>query len=200
MPGQTAIVTTLEQLHMPSRLAAIGFPPSHISIRGLLMTNPGHIDPGYDGPMHLTVINMARDPFVLTVERDEIVTVLFFDLEIEVTADWLKRVGKPAAPLSPEVVNKLSRDFVNVENRAQKIAKHEVRRATLVSGLLAGVIALGAQFVPYYLGGIEEAKRNQAVLGEQVKVLQEKVKALEDKQPSAESTRTKPVSGKVGSR
>src|SRR2546430_1903946 len=46
-PGQTAVVTTLEHLHMTRNLAAVGFPPSHVSVQGILMTNPGHVDPGY---------------------------------------------------------------------------------------------------------------------------------------------------------
>src|SRR5882724_9453223 len=31
-PGQTAVVTTLEHLHMRPNLAAVGFPPSHVSV------------------------------------------------------------------------------------------------------------------------------------------------------------------------
>lgn len=177
-PGQTAIVTTREDLHMSPNLAAVGFPPSHVSIQGLLMTNPGHVDPGYVGKMHLTVINMSRDSIELRV-GDPIVTVLFFELDGDVTADYRKR--NPGAAVNPDV-NRLSRDFLNFTNRAKRIAKEEVKRATLVAGLLAAVVALGAQFVPYYLGGIEEARRNEAVLEERVKVLQDKVKALEDKQ------------------
>ena len=41
--GQTAVVITLEELRMPGNLAGIGFPPSHVSFKGILMTNPGHI-------------------------------------------------------------------------------------------------------------------------------------------------------------
>jgi dCTP deaminase len=183
-PGQTAIVTTVECLHMPSNLAAIGFPPAHISVQGLLMTNPGHIDPGYDGPLHFTVINMSRDSIELRID-DAIVTLLFFELEEAVSADY--RTRRPEAAPDPDV-NRLSRDFLNVSIRARTIAKGEVRRATLVAGLVAAVLSLSAQFVPYYLGGIEETKRNEAVLEERVRTLQEKVKSLEDKHPSTDLT------------
>jgi dCTP deaminase len=191
-PGQTAIVTTHEDLHMPPNLAAIGFPPSHISVQGLLMTNPGHVDPGYDGKMHLTVINMGRDSIELRID-DTIVTVLFFELDGSVTADY--RVRNPKAPPSPDV-NRLSRDFVNVENRAKKIAKDAVLRAGLYGVLVAAALTIATQILPYYLGGIEEVKRNQAVLTEQVGALREKVKSLEDKQQPktdlTDATRAKP--------
>ncbi len=121
-PGQTAVVTTLERLKMSPNLAAIGFPPSHVSVQGILMTNPGHVDPGYDGPMHLTVINMGRDSFELRI-GDPIVTVLFFKLDADVTAGYSTRNPDP---LPDPDVNKLSRDFVSVEKRAKKIARNAI--------------------------------------------------------------------------
>ena len=77
--GETAIVTTLETLNLPSFVAGFGFPPSSVSFKGLLMTNPGHVDPGYAGVMRFTVINMGKDPYYL--ERGgRIVTLLLFCL------------------------------------------------------------------------------------------------------------------------
>src|SRR5687768_6762724 len=58
--GRTAVLETMEELRVPNEYAAIGFPPSHVSSKGLLMTNPGHVDPGYSGSMRFTVINMAK--------------------------------------------------------------------------------------------------------------------------------------------
>jgi deoxycytidine triphosphate deaminase len=55
-PGRTAVVLTREEFKLPGHIAGIGFPPSHISFQGILMTNPGHVDPGYSGPMRFTVI------------------------------------------------------------------------------------------------------------------------------------------------
>jgi deoxycytidine triphosphate deaminase len=86
--GAIAVLTTSEILNLPARIAGIGFPPSHVSIKGLLVTNPGHVDPGYEGPMHFTVINMGRQPYVLRVS-DPICTLLLFELDSPVAADLL---------------------------------------------------------------------------------------------------------------
>ena len=59
-PGQTAVVTSKEKFIFPNNIAAIGFPPSRLSIKGLLMTNPGHIDPGSDNELHFTVITFLH--------------------------------------------------------------------------------------------------------------------------------------------
>src|SRR5262245_2776088 len=45
-PGHTAVVETHEILDFPGNIAAIGFPPSRMSAKGLLTTNPGHVDAG----------------------------------------------------------------------------------------------------------------------------------------------------------
>src|SRR5258708_6578665 len=60
--GATAVVTTREILHLPANIAGIGFPPSRVSFKGLLVTNPGHVDPGYEGVIRFTLFNMAKDP------------------------------------------------------------------------------------------------------------------------------------------
>jgi dCTP deaminase len=199
IPGQTAIVTTRENLRMRPNLSAIGFPPAHVSVQGILMTNPGHIDPGYHGPMHLTVINMGRDSYDLMVDAP-IVTLLLFELDADVSADYSAR--NPGAFPEPDV-NKLSRDFVNVENRARNIARNAITRAGIYGAIGAAVLTIATQILPYYLGGIEEVKRNQAVLTEQVVTLRDKVKALEGEHQSVHApgstagmTEAKPGEGK----
>jgi hypothetical protein len=191
--GQTAVLTTTETLNMPANVAGVGFPPSSVSIKGLLMTNPGHVDPGYAGPMHFTVINMGRLPYTLRI-GDRICTLLLFELDSDVQADWRHRSGLPAsatsstghpAGLGEKEVNRLAKDFVDVEKRAKEIAKDTVRRAKWGAALYAGVFSVGiavvSQFVPYYLGGIEESKKNYAVASKEVEFLKERVVALEQK-------------------
>jgi dCTP deaminase len=129
--GQTAIISTRERLRLPSDIAGIGFPPSRVSIRGLLMTNPGHVDPGYEGALHLTVINMGKEPFILKT-GEVIVTVLLVKLTGPPKADWQLRNGPAGRDHAPKAeLEKLSQDFVNVEERAKSIAKDAVDRAEL---------------------------------------------------------------------
>src|SRR3989442_3559815 len=145
--GETAVITTLETLHLPGDIAAFGFPPSRVSFKGLLMTNPGHVDPGYEGVMRFTVINMAREAYSLR-SGDRIVTLLLFELEKAVRSDWRKRnpggEAKGPSPISQATSNRLSKDFVDVERRAKKIAKAKGVQWTLI--VTAVVTLLGALF------------------------------------------------------
>ena len=72
---------------MPRNWAAYGFPPSHLSAGGLLMTNPRHIDPGYVGKLRFTVINMSAQTVTLR-QGDAIVTLIIHRLENVVECDF----------------------------------------------------------------------------------------------------------------
>lgn len=119
--GHTAIVQTKEELDLPSDLAAIGFPPSRVSSRGLLMTNPGHVDPGYKGRMKFTVINMGRESYPLKT-GDMIVTLLFFRLDPPAKKSFSERNPNIPGNVGQEELSKLGRDFLDVERRAANIA------------------------------------------------------------------------------
>jgi dCTP deaminase len=141
--GHTAVIKTKEELHVGDDLAAIAFPPASMSLKGLLMTNPGHIDPGYRGALHLTVINMSKVPFPLKVD-DRIVRVLFIGLEEEPRSSYQTRhAGQPqTTPITPELLQRLSVDFVSVEKRAQKIADEAVRKAQIWATAIPVVVAV----------------------------------------------------------
>lgn len=171
-PGNTAMVETLETLNLPKTLAAIGFPPSHISVKGLLMTNPGHIDPGYRGKLHLTVINMSRSPIVLRC-GDTILTVIFYRLTGECKVGYAERREQTSSKSDPSVL--LSPDFLDVTKRAQDIADAAVKKSAIYAGLIALLITVASQALPYYF----DTKKDIAVMEERIKVLQDKVDILD---------------------
>lgn len=162
--GETAVVTTAETLHLPNDIAGFGFPPSSVSFKGLLMTNPGHVDPGYQGVMRFTVINMGSDPYCLQ-RGGRIVTLLLFKLSAPVHANWQER--NPAGSSLPNhaAVNRLSRDFVDVEKRASDIAKKEGQKwsvgITVGATLLLGLIQLLSSGRLFSRSDIEELKKRQ---------------------------------------
>jgi dCTP deaminase len=95
--GATAVIRTLESFQLDSQHTAVVFPVSSVSLQGLLMTNPGHVDPGYKGSLHVTVINMGRQPFLLR-KGDRLLRALIFDLSREVASPYEKRSTAPGTP------------------------------------------------------------------------------------------------------
>jgi deoxycytidine triphosphate deaminase len=175
--GQTAVVSTLEDLCLPHDIAAIGFPPNRISVQGILMTNPGHIDPGYSGPMRFTIINMGKTHFVLRRE-DPIVTLLFMKLPQPVQKDWGQRRNGATGKLPTQTdLDRLSADFLDVGERAKTAAKLEVDNAGLklkarevFVGLIGGIISAIALAFILWLSGVQDLKVKVAELEKSLSV------------------------------
>lgn len=48
-PGETVILEINEIFSLSSDISGIVFPKNTLSKNGIIMTNPGHVDPGYKG-------------------------------------------------------------------------------------------------------------------------------------------------------
>lgn len=187
-PGQTAIVTTRETVHLSPDLAAIGFPPSSVSFKGLLMTNPGHLDPGYTGKLRFTVINMGSQQYPLD-QGASIVTLLIFKLSSPSKRDWQTR-GNADSIIKQENIDLLCDDFMDIRRRAKKIADRAVRRAVTWATVLATVVTLSIPLVAFLLGQYSPEKTSWGhAIESSVNVLKEscsversrnRIEALED--------------------
>jgi len=177
--GETAVVTTKEILHLPGNIAALGYPPSRVSFKGLLVTNPGHVDPGYEGVMRFTVINMAKDAYPLERGK-EIVTLLLFSMENPAHSDWRQRNPAGSSLPSQASISRLSRDFVDVRKRARK---QGVKVSTSIAGgltvitLILGAISSGHLF---HNADIEDLKKKQEIVEYDVKNHVDIERKLED--------------------
>jgi dCTP deaminase len=187
--GQTAVVFTKETIKIPDDLGAIGFPPTHISDNGILMTNPGHVDPGFTGQLSFTIINMGKEPFC--IRRDDlIVTLVFFKLGGPAYRSYNQRNPTASAEGRPDLrqdrLDRLAPDMLNVDSRVKKITKSEENKTRLVAVLapvlLAIFVALGTIFGP--------ALSNWKTHFDDVKSLQIRVDELEQKVKDLQSTLT----------
>ncbi len=152
-PGETAVIQSTETVNMPADIAGFGFPPASVSSDGILMTNPGHVDPGFRGPLRFTVINMGREDFLLQAESP-IVTLLLFRLPKPVEKGWSERRGGASGEgATDEMLRRLSADFVDFKRRAEEIATTRVRRSgfgLVLATFVVTVLALVGTIFPTY--------------------------------------------------
>lgn len=149
--GHTAVIRTKEHLEFPGNIAGYGFPPNRLSIKGLLMTNPGHIDPGYSGPMHFTIINMGKQSVTLR-ENDVIVTLLIFQLEKHAKCDLVCRLGgKKLNVFSQEHLDILNEDFMDIDKRAMRIASEITKRRVTYISLFGFIITIATILTPFFI-------------------------------------------------
>ena len=195
MTGQTAVIRTREQLKLPDDIAGIAFPPSSVSLRGLLMTNPGHVDPGYHGYLHVTAINMGQEPYPL-VHGARCITLTLFRLARAAAAPYSTRIGAPStSPVTQELLTRLSLDFAAIENRAEKIADKaaqkmdiSTKRIQVIATIIIAVLTVGGYIIT------SRISERIATLEAQIKIdaLEERIEKLER---SVDATTGPPQSG-----
>ncbi|GAA4461704.1 hypothetical protein GCM10023189_37450 [Nibrella saemangeumensis] len=156
--GGTVIVETMETLSLPSNISAIVFPPNSVSSKGILVTNPGHIDPGYEGNIKFTLLNMSKEPFALK-RGDVIGTILFFLLDSDVRSDYKSRVKQTDSNKGIQDLNEtLAHDFVNINERIKEKLNKELTRYSLITTVIVGLLGVLATTASTYLNNSSNAK------------------------------------------
>jgi deoxycytidine triphosphate deaminase len=92
-PGEIISLLTEEELDMPNNIMATVFAINGKSSEGLLVLNPGHIDPGFKGHLTVQALNLRKTR--LAIEKEEsIFTIIFQHLSNSTTSPYSKNVSK----------------------------------------------------------------------------------------------------------
>jgi len=150
--GETVLIRTEEVLKLPSGVGGLAFPPSSFAVKALLVTNAGHVDPEYSGPLRFTVINMGHEPQKLEA-GDRVGTLVLFKTAALPQRGWTARSGGPGRNPNTEDLRYLARDFAEVGQRATQITQNlihrwEFRLAAWLTGLTLFVALVGV-YSPY---------------------------------------------------
>lgn len=157
-PGGSLLVRIEENINLPTDIGGICFAPARLSLRGMLIVNIGHIDPGFSGKLHFTVINLGKGNLSFR-KGDTICTLLLFKLskhtdsfgsEENVTINGIS-VSKTIHDNLPL----LSSTFMDFENTTQKTVKKEVSKANIrlpiiIAALTVGLPLLGTFFLNFF--------------------------------------------------
>ena len=79
-PGQMVFVITHEEIMMPDNLCGTVYSRNSLSQNGILALNAGHIDPGFNGPITIKLINLRSIDCTFTL-GEAIFTIVFHTLE-----------------------------------------------------------------------------------------------------------------------
>jgi deoxycytidine triphosphate deaminase len=92
-PGEIISIFTLEELDLPDYIAGTAFSINALSSEGLLVLNPGHIDPGFKGPLTVRAINLRATRKAIDLETP-IFTVIFERLPKATTRPYSKYIAR----------------------------------------------------------------------------------------------------------
>jgi deoxycytidine triphosphate deaminase len=83
-PGEIVSLLTMEEVHLPDSMIAIAFPMNKWSSEGLLVLNPGYVDPGFKGPLSVKIVNLRKTRIGIS-RGQAIFTVSFFHIGASTT-------------------------------------------------------------------------------------------------------------------
>lgn len=125
-PGEVAFVLTREEIALDNAHVGLVTPKSGgVADKGILITNTGHVDPGYRGCLRYAVINMGQEEFCLR-RGDVLVKLMIQTLCSKADPDWLEIHEIIPDPTS-NTIRPLGHDFLNIEERAKQIAEKTSR-------------------------------------------------------------------------
>jgi deoxycytidine triphosphate deaminase len=89
-PGQMMSIITHEELVIPPDLCAAVFSKNRLAMNGIFAFNAGHVDPGFEGPIVIRLINFRAKPYTVTL-GDPIFTIIFQTLTLPIDGDVLSK-------------------------------------------------------------------------------------------------------------
>jgi dCTP deaminase len=177
--GQTALIETAETLRLPTNIVAVGFPPASVTINGLLMTNPGLVDPGYEGPLRCTVINMGRKPYHLKA-GDRIMRLVF----IRLSHTPKSTLAIVSAAINEETLDRLCLDFMSIQENTKKEVESQMQnawRTPIIAASIGLILSVAATILTNYLQIGKSKEQTIAALTSRVNDLEnDKLKQLQD--------------------
>jgi deoxycytidine triphosphate deaminase len=75
-PGQMMSIITHEEILMPKDLCGTVFSKNRLALNGIFAFNAGHVDPGFEGPIVIRLINLRRSRFTVNL-GEPIFTIVF---------------------------------------------------------------------------------------------------------------------------
>lgn len=156
--GSTALVVTEQKLNLPSNIAGVMFPKNgDFALKAVLITNFGHVDPGFEGHLKFTLINFGPANFKLDVGK-KIACLLLFRLDEHARPDW-KQIQRHSVDNYEAHARVLNRDFLDIEKRisnlietqVEKVVSSRDRIATTVIPIVAAIVAILVGLVGFYV-------------------------------------------------
>jgi|SRR5579862_3099567 len=79
-PGQMVFVITHEELQLPLSISGTVYSRNKLQKENIVALNAGHVDPGFDGPIIIRLINLGAQPWPLRL-GDPVFTIVFHTVE-----------------------------------------------------------------------------------------------------------------------
>lgn len=147
--GGSVVLLTREVINFSAYFAGLMFPKSSgLAERGVLLTNFGHVDPGYRGRLRYSLVNMGSADLEIR-QGDAIACLCIFALRVPASPDFseLRAPGKPIDDegRTREFVRYLSPELLSlgrITNEAKRVARDVILEQGFFALLISTVVAV----------------------------------------------------------
>lgn len=145
-PGEVILVEVKEEISIPEGYCGLLFIPNTLAKKGMLITNPGHIDPGFTGIVTLCLVNMSSRKHEVSISNEIARLMLFKIEEPEKNPRQINGRGVDSRQLEA-----IGHDFADISKRTKKTVlsvffKHSVLFLTVIVTALA-IFAISVPFI-----------------------------------------------------
>lgn len=195
-PGETVILEINEIFSLSSDISGIVFPKNTLSKNGIIMTNPGHVDPGYNGILTLYLVNMSKETFNLR-EQDAVARLLLFKTS-SITSGYQ---GNSVTRVDEDQLNRMGKDFAGLNKRIKfalgaVLAKWSVGLFVLVAIMLSIVgmaVPIAFTMTSSYFDNTKDLKQSIKQQEEKIEKLNKEIARLSSREPLQSATIPKRV-------
>lgn len=198
-PGETVIIELNENFKLSTKLAGIIFPKNDLSKNGIIMTNPGHIDPGYIGIISIYLVNMSKVAFPISLDMPTVRLLVF-----NTTSDTSGFANGPVTTIEDDQLSRMDKDFAGINARISKrvsflITKWAMGILTIILAIIAliiSVVPISAQYATQRLIKSNDLETIVKQQQKEINNLKDTISSLQLKK-SNESDNHKRISNKV---
>ncbi len=173
-PGEIVSVLTLERLKLPKDIAGTAFAINSQSREGLMVLNPGHVDPGFEGPLSVKAINLRK--VSLPISREDKIFTVIFEKIANMTEGYRTNISKKSREqeynkkdleVSPKglfEIIKISKDdsFTTKQDVQKIITDHRMSQAIVFLSFVAAIAAVLAVIIGLYSIILSQQVKNQS--------------------------------------
>lgn len=178
-PGETIVVQIREEFSLSKDFGGVIFPPNRLSKKGIVMTNPGHIDPGFRGFITVCLVNVGRKLVDLNA-GDPVATLLLWSVE-DPTEGYQGPAGTGA---TADQLDCMDRDFAAVSARMDQELTSKMLQAFLifiaVGTLILALVAIAVPMAMDRFESVDELHRKNLELEKKVKDLSLRLEHIDE--------------------
>ncbi|ASE81957.2 TPA: hypothetical protein U2I11_004658 [Citrobacter koseri] len=193
-PGETVILELNEVFSLSNEISGIVFPKNTLSKNGIIMTNPGHVDPGYKGILTLYLVNMSKENFNLR-EKDAVARLLLF----KTSSPTNGYQGPSPIQVDQSQLERMGKDFAGLDTRipvaiGKVLSKWSVGLFVLVALMLSIVglaVPVAFTITSSYLDNTKDLKQNIKDQEQKIEKLNKEIIILNSREPKPSATISK---------